>query len=249
MYRSRLDLTVFDAILLDLGNVIIYDFPIELAYSYYVHQEIRRRRLSLAPKVDEILRASRTPSNFAVRLGSIKLWEEINTLAWDRVLDNWASLCILIPGAIETLHRLRDLRLAIVANQPKETMAVLVQLGIAGLFEEIILDSLVGFSKPELAIYKYAADSLNARPESLLMIGDRLDNDIFPAKALGMTTGWIRKFPIDQTLPIPLISQQWKQHYFRLKSTVANRDCAPWPDGSKEAAPDYVLECLADLFD
>ena len=31
------------------------------------------------------------------------------------------------------------------------------------------------------------------RPEEAVMVGDRLDNDIFPAKALGMGTVWVRQ--------------------------------------------------------
>ncbi len=47
--------------------------------------------------------------------------------------------------------------------------------------------------KPDPAIFLLALEKANCRPEEAVMIGDRLDNDIVPAKALGMKTAWIRQ--------------------------------------------------------
>lgn len=41
--------------------------------------------------------------------------------------------------------------------------------------------------------YDEALARANCRPERAAMIGDRLDNDIVPAKRLGMATIWIRQ--------------------------------------------------------
>jgi HAD superfamily hydrolase (TIGR01549 family) len=247
--ERRLNLEAFDAILLDVGNVMVYDFPIELAYSYYVSRESIRRGLHIDQTVDEILQASQNPASLAQKFGSARIWQEINSVAWEQVLENWGALCIAIPGAIEALRSLSYLRLAIVANQPVQTMATLESLGIVNLFEEIIFDSLAGVSKPSTAIYRYAAHRLHTKPESLVMIGDRLDNDIFPAKAVGMAAVWIHQFPMDETLPLPLISNRWKRHYFRAKSAAYCR----YPKGlqgcSTESCPDYVVERLTDLLD
>jgi HAD superfamily hydrolase (TIGR01549 family) len=246
---QKLDLGAFDAVLLDVGNVIVYDFPIELAYSYFVRQEIIRRRLDFPRSADEILQASQNPGSVATMLGNAQVWQEINSLAWELVLENWGTLCVPIPGAIETLHRLSDLRLAIVANQPVQTLATLESLGIADLFEEIILDSLAGISKPSTAIYEYAAHRLRAQPASLVMIGDRLDNDIFPSKAIGMTTVWINQFPMDTTLSFPLISNRWKNHYFRAKNTSRGRYSEGLQGYSTGPQPDYTVGRLADVLD
>jgi len=246
---QKLDLGAFDAVLLDVGNVITYDFPIEMAYSYFVRREVIRRRLHFPRRVDEILQTSQNPASVATMLGDPQTWQEVNSLAWDLVLENWGTLCIPIPGAVETLRRLSHLRLAIVANQPVQTLATLELLGIADLFEEIIFDSLAGISKPSTAIYEYAAHRLRAQPESLVMIGDRLDNDIFPSKAIGMTTVWLNQFPMDHTLPIPLISNRWKSSYFRAKNTFCSRYSEGLQGYSTESQPDYTVECLTDLLD
>jgi len=38
-----------------------------------------------------------------------------------------------------------------------------------------------------------ALDKAGCRPEEAIMIGDRLDNDIIPAKKMGMRTVWVRQ--------------------------------------------------------
>ena len=47
--------------------------------------------------------------------------------------------------------------------------------------------------KPDIRIFEYALDKANCSPQETCMIGDRLDNDILPAKSLGMKTVWIKQ--------------------------------------------------------
>ena len=47
--------------------------------------------------------------------------------------------------------------------------------------------------KPDIRIFGYALDKTNCSPQETCMIGDRLDNDILPAKSLGMKTVWIKQ--------------------------------------------------------
>ena len=47
--------------------------------------------------------------------------------------------------------------------------------------------------KPDIRIFEYALDKANCIPQEACMIGDRLDNDILPAKSLGMKTVWIKQ--------------------------------------------------------
>lgn len=249
MTRYRFDLTTFRALLLDVGNVITYDFPAELAYSYFAREELLKRKYDFTLTVGEILGASTSESSPLRQLLSANVWQEVDSIAWGRVLSLWPSLCVPIPGAIETLHILRQHRLAIVANQPPETQSVLESLGIAHLFEEIIFDSTVGVSKPSPAIYHYAARRLRAEPEELVMLGDRLDNDILPAQSLGMTTIWIRQRPVDETIHIPFVSEQWKQHYFSPEGQTSIRRYTSPEAESAARSKGFVVESLSGLFD
>ena len=42
-------------------------------------------------------------------------------------------------------------------------------------------------------MFKIAVDKSGCEASETVMVGDRLDNDIYPAKALGMKTIWIKQ--------------------------------------------------------
>ena len=46
----------------------------------------------------------------------------------------------------------------------------------------------LGLSKPDLAIFELAMERTGCEPEHAVMVGDRIDNDITPAKSLGWKT-------------------------------------------------------------
>src|SRR5690606_18834674 len=61
-----------------------------------------------------------------------------------------------------------------------------------GLFEVLGVSDEVGFEKPDARLFQWAPEQANVEPGQALMIGDRVDNDIRPAKALGIQTRWLR---------------------------------------------------------
>lgn len=100
----------------------------------------------------------------------------------------------LRPEIDGLLRRLRDrgLALGIVANQPERARAKLERAGIDGLFGHHGLSGVTGFSKPDPRAFLTAAEALGVAPTECIMIGDRIDNDIVPAKALGMAAIQLR---------------------------------------------------------
>lgn len=50
-----------------------------------------------------------------------------------------------------------------------------------------------GVTKPDKKIFEIALEKSNCKPVNTVMIGDRIDNDIVPAKMLGMRTIWIKQ--------------------------------------------------------
>jgi HAD superfamily hydrolase (TIGR01549 family) len=96
----------------------------------------------------------------------------------------------LRPGIDDLLRRLRklDLRLGIVANQPDRMRERLERAGIAELFDHHGLSETTGLRKPDPRAFTAAAEALGVMPAECIMVGDRIDNDIAPAKALGMAT-------------------------------------------------------------
>lgn len=94
----------------------------------------------------------------------------------------------LRPEIDGLLRRLRErgLRLGIVANQPQAARERLVRAGIGDLFDYQGLSAITGFSKPDPRAFQMAAEALEVSAAACIMVGDRIDNDIAPARALGM---------------------------------------------------------------
>ena len=83
--------------------------------------------------------------------------------------------------------------LGIIANQLDGLKNRLEAFGLLQYFKYIISSWDVQVMKPDIRIFEYALDKANCKPQEACMIGDRLDNDILPAKSLGMKTVWIKQ--------------------------------------------------------
>lgn len=87
----------------------------------------------------------------------------------------------------QRLHQFRHYLL--VNGLQKTTKDALSILGVPiETFVEIVTSEIVGDNKPSLKGYQYILDKTKDLPEAHLMIGDRVDIDLTPAKHLGMKT-------------------------------------------------------------
>jgi HAD superfamily hydrolase (TIGR01549 family) len=77
-----------------------------------------------------------------------------------------------------------------------------------------------GVSKPDPAFFRAVIDAAPCEADSIVYVGDRLDNDLKPAKSAGMRTAFIRRGPWGYI---------WERH----------------PD--MESAADWRLDSLGDL--
>lgn len=93
-----------------------------------------------------------------------------------------------IPGAREALAEISLHPLGIVADQPRALLAQFAGWGFEGVFSVIALDSLVGFHKPDLRLYQWALEEARCAPPDGIMVGNRIETDVLPAKKLGMRT-------------------------------------------------------------
>ncbi len=87
----------------------------------------------------------------------------------------------------------RGYKLGIIANQAPGAAERLSNWGIADCFSVIASSSELGVAKPEPQIFEKALAMAGCTASQAVMIGDRLDNDIIPAKRFGMQTIWIRQ--------------------------------------------------------
>lgn len=101
---------------------------------------------------------------------------------------------IVYPQAAECLTQLhRKYKLGIIANQIPGTASRMEQYGLSQHLDLIVASAEEGIEKPDPRIFELALKRANCLPENAAMIGDRLDNDIMPAKRLGLKTIWIRQ--------------------------------------------------------
>lgn len=111
----------------------------------------------------------------------------LNITPWPQHLE---ALYPYVHSVLEYLHG--KYRLGIIANQDLGTEKRLTAFGIRRYFDIIAASAELGIAKPDPEIFLHALDMAGCCPEEAAMIGDRPDNDIAPAAALGIKTVWVR---------------------------------------------------------
>ena len=101
----------------------------------------------------------------------------------------------LYPETMELLKFLREkgYKLGVIANQSLGTEERMRAFGIRDFFDVVVASAELGVSKPDRRIFLEALKQAGCEPQNAIMIGDRLDNDIYPAMELGMGTVWVRQ--------------------------------------------------------
>ncbi|WP_236735472.1 HAD family hydrolase [Mycolicibacterium peregrinum] len=103
--------------------------------------------------------------------------------------------CDLYADALECVATARrvGLTVGIAGNQPAEIEQV---LAAAGLEADFVTSSAEwGVAKPDPAFFLRLIRQACVPAESILYVGDRLDNDVLPARAAGMRTVFVRRGP------------------------------------------------------
>ena len=101
---------------------------------------------------------------------------------------------ILYPDAAQCLKILsQKYKIGIIANQELGTKERLQQQGILQYIDLVIASAEEGIAKPDEKIFKIALERAACKSDNAIMIGDRIDNDIIPAKKLGFQTIWIKQ--------------------------------------------------------
>ena len=130
-----------------------------------------------------------------------------------------SELETVYPDAADVLETLSGrYQLGVIANQKDGLRERLESFGLLRFFTFIVSSWDVRVSNPDKRIFEYALQTADCPPECACMIGDRIDNDIAPAKAVGMETVWIRQG-------------------FGALQTPRN----------ESEAPDHSISCLTDL--
>lgn len=102
--------------------------------------------------------------------------------------DAW----VLAPGAAAALARMRaaGLRLAVVSNFDTRLRPILLRLGIAHMFDAIVVSAEVGVEKPNPLIYEEALLRLGCGASDVVHVGDDRRNDVWGARDAGVNA-WL----------------------------------------------------------
>jgi len=99
-----------------------------------------------------------------------------------------------LPGAIETLQRLKDMdsRLGMLTNGSSEGQrAKIERFSLAPFFDHIQIEGEFGIGKPDARVFQHALDALSVEPADAWMVGDNLDADIRGAQQVGIYAVWV----------------------------------------------------------
>ncbi|HXQ09538.1 MAG TPA: HAD family hydrolase [Caulobacteraceae bacterium] len=99
------------------------------------------------------------------------------------------------PDALPCLAALKagGYRVGIAGNQPEAAEDALLAAGARADF--VASSTRWGVEKPSPAFFARVAEAAGVSPAQIAYVGDRLDNDVLPARAAGMTAVFIRRGP------------------------------------------------------
>jgi len=181
------------AILMDIGGPLNDESEQERLFDDAALDAIRQFREVSAEEYVEVCR--RVVDSYAPRAYRAILWE----LA-ERDRERFEALCAFVrergferfqlrPEAPAVLAELAaKYRLGIVANSARESLDHLQKVDILKYFTSRQTGGMVEMYKPNLRYFELVLDELGASETEAVMVGDRMDCDMVPARTLGMKT-------------------------------------------------------------
>ncbi|MCM1251437.1 MAG: HAD family hydrolase [Clostridium sp.] len=169
---------------------IFFDIGSTLADESVVYENRMRKIANLANVTYEYVYETAVKfykENKKGDLEVIKLFN-VETPEWhpeDEMLYGDAEECLKI------MHR--KYKIGVIANQVIGTAKRLENFGILKYIDLVVASAEEGVAKPDKRIFEIALHRVNCEPRQAVMIGDRIDNDIVPAKKLGMYTIWVKQ--------------------------------------------------------
>jgi putative hydrolase of the HAD superfamily len=185
------------AVIFDVGGPL----DIEIQHEAAIDADIRAGLAREGFAVGDALYAAaerRAVETFAPDLYRAVIWElTAGDVEKSRRLSEWReeqsarrNLFEPRPGvdAVLSALQMRGLKLGLAANQPAAVIERLAAHGLGHYFANQGVSGVYGFRKPDVRLFLRACEDLRVEPQECIMVGDRVDNDVVPAKLLGMRT-------------------------------------------------------------
>ena len=187
------------AVLIDIGGVILNEDELYRAYFKFVKVQLRKSGIGFTDiefekAVNECILNFEPYFSKALVCHFIdagqKKCDDIIRAANNYVKD-WASKHDqeLNPGIEGVIRKLKQKYvLALAGNQPSGVKKLLRHYRLLDYFTSTDVSGDIGKAKPDPEFFMHILNKLEVMPGEAMMVGDRLDNDIIPAKKLGMKT-------------------------------------------------------------
>lgn len=245
-----IDLSQIKILFFDIGNVFVSDDPSGCFIYKHLFDRLKASNPGLTPHEFFEDRTAHLQAG-----GS--LWSFVKTHITDpheftafqvetrkKLYSQWSAASPAIPGMDKVAEVLsRHYRMGIIANQPREVEGLLKERNLWDYFEIKGVSDALGMEKPNPDFFRWAIEQAGVRPEESLMIGDRLDNDVIPARSLGMKTLWI-KIDADGRAWKP--EDEFQECYDRSSRIVNWAKCEPQ---GEDQIPDFVAHNPQEIID
>lgn len=183
-------------IFLDAGGVILDESG---------HEEIRSRiSVGLLSKIyreytetsywEDVAEAARyfVPSVYKYVFWKNAQNTDLCSELWKRYQQEWEekrTKSVLMKGLADTVECLsRQYAVGILGQYTNELRDLLDEKGILKYFTFGNTQDEFSLAKPDPRYFEQVVRKAEARPEECIMVGDRIDMDIIPARMIGMTT-------------------------------------------------------------
>lgn len=184
-----------DTILFDVGWPIIDETEAHRAWNQHLRKRIGEIRNKGVSEAVVWMYESQAVECYAPSMFSYVIWHLVHPdeeafYELRSEFDNFDFFRYysIQPDAVEVLSRLHGtFKLGLAANQPQRALDYLDSSGILKYFDSARVSDEIGYSKPDVRMFLEVLNDLGADPKRAAMIGDRQDNDIVPAKQIGMT--------------------------------------------------------------
>jgi len=183
----------------DVGNTLLFaNRPRILAPLHHrgivpTEEQLRRLEGEVKNRFDDILEHGGKADHSFWDMFYARLFEELGLgdeglrrqlIANTRTSANWDQLR---PGTHEALGQIREkYKTAVISNADGKIAAVLARCGLADGFLTITDSGIVGREKPDPVIFDAAMQSVAAKPEESLYVGDVYSVDYRGATGAGM---------------------------------------------------------------
>lgn len=243
------NLSELKIIFFDVGNILVSDDP----SGCYIYRRLYER---ITAEGTEISERDFFANRVAHLLGGGSLWSYVAQYIpeqefkdWQievrrHMYESWGRYSPAFPSMQNVPARLAErYRLGLLANQPAQVEDLLAERGQLHFFDVRGISDKVGLKKPDPAFFQWGLEQAGVQPHEALMIGDRIDNDIRPAKALGMRTLWLC---LGKERQVMIPQDEFEKEYLNSIRKVCWSDAAP---ERPEDEPDAKATSAAELLE